>query len=90
MFYQGAGDVMGGLAQAFACRPGTTSIMASVWYNATEPFAALRLPARAFLQLRAAMSTKRFDELFRTLQQMETDIVGGLGKIRSEHCGDGA
>ena len=38
--------------------------------------------------LRSAMSAEQFDELFRTLQQMETDIVSELGKVRSEHRGD--
>jgi hypothetical protein len=34
------------------------------------------------------MSADQFDKLFRTLQQMETDIVSELGKVRSKHGGD--
>jgi hypothetical protein len=34
------------------------------------------------------MSAEQFDEFFRTLQQMETDIVSELGKVRSKHRGD--
>ncbi len=42
----------------------------------------------ALFPLRSTMSAEQFDELFRTLQQMETDIVSELGKVRSEHHGD--
>jgi hypothetical protein len=34
--------------------------------------------------LRSTLSAEQFDELFRTLQQMETDMVSELGKLRSE------
>jgi len=34
------------------------------------------------------MSAEQFDELFRALQQMETDIVSELGKVRSDDQGD--
>src|SRR5207248_315082 len=37
----------------------------------------------ALFPLRSTMSAERFDELFRTLQLLETDIVSELGKVRS-------
>ena len=42
----------------------------------------------ALFPLRSTMSEEQFDELFRTLEQMETDIVSELGKVRCEHRGD--
>ena len=42
----------------------------------------------ALFPLRSTMSAEQFDELFRTLQQMETDIVSELGKVRSDYQGD--
>jgi hypothetical protein len=42
----------------------------------------------ALFPLRSTLSVEQFDELFSTLQQMETDIVSELGKVRSDHQGD--
>ena len=56
--------------------------------SSSVPFAALRLPAGPCSRFDRAMSAEQFDELFRTLKQMETDIVSELGKVRSEQRGD--
>ena len=42
----------------------------------------------ALFPLRSTMVQEQFDELFRTLKQMETDIVSELGKVRFEQRGD--
>jgi hypothetical protein len=41
----------------------------------------------ALFPLRTTISSERFDELYRTLGQMETDILCELGRVRSEHGG---
>ena len=44
----------------------------------------------ALFPLRSTMSKEQFDELFRTLEQMETDIVSELGKVRGKRRRDDA
>jgi hypothetical protein len=89
MLNQGAGDVMGGLAQALAYRRDEDDEhfgLCLVQLKRTLRGAAF---ARgALFPLRSTISAGDFDELFRTLQQMETDIVCELGKVRFEHRDD--
>jgi hypothetical protein len=90
MLYQGAGDAMGGLAQALS-RSDRDHDPESYGLRVVQLKRALRGAAfarGALFPLRSSMSAEQFDELFRTLQQMETDIVSELGKVRSEHRGD--
>jgi len=86
--YQGAGDAMGGLAQALSHR---NRDAADYGLRVVQLKRALRGAAfarGALFPLRSTMSAEQFDELLRTLQQMETDIVFELGKVRSERRGD--
>jgi hypothetical protein len=89
MLYQGAGDAMGGLAQALARHHGQD--VENYGLCVVQLKRALRGAAfarGALFSLRSTMSAGQFDELFRTLQQMETDIVSELGKVRSKYRGD--
>jgi hypothetical protein len=86
--YQGAGDALGGLAQALSHRDHDAE---DYGLRVVQLKRALRGTAFArgvLFPLRATISEEQFDELFRTLQRMETDIVSELGKVRSEHPGD--
>lgn len=42
----------------------------------------------ALFPLRSTMSKEQSDEFFRTLEQLETDIVSELDKLRSGYRGD--
>jgi hypothetical protein len=85
--FQGAGDAMGGLAQALASRdhePDDYGLRVTQLKRALRGAAFAR---GALFPLRSALSKEQFDDLFHTLQQMETDIVSELGKLRSEQPG---
>ena len=73
---------MGGLRRHCPLVITTPKTMASVWCNSSVRFEGVRLPARLF-PLRASISKKQFDELYGALEQMETDIVAELGRVRS-------
>jgi hypothetical protein len=86
--YQGAGDAMGGLSQALSHRDrdGDDYGLRVVQFKRALRGAAF---ARgALFPLRSAISVEHFDELYRTLGQMETDIFSELSKLRSERRGD--
>jgi hypothetical protein len=83
--YQGASDTLGGLARALAGRDDDAG---RYGVRVVQLKRALRGAAFAhggLFPLRSTMSADHFDELLRTLKQMETDIVVELGKVRSEH-----
>jgi hypothetical protein len=85
--YQGAGDAMGGLAQALSDRD---HVALDYGLRVVQLKRALRGAAfarGALFPLRSTISAEQFDELFRTLEQMETDILSELGRLRSEHSG---
>jgi hypothetical protein len=85
--FHGAGDAMGGLAQALGGRdhePDDYGLRVAQLKRALRGAAFAR---GALFPLRSTLSKEQFDDLFRTLQQMETDIVSELGKLRSEHPG---
>ncbi len=88
--YQGAGDTMGGLAQALSARDRNRD--ADLYGLRVVQFKrALRGAAfarGALFPLRSTLSKEQFDELFRAYRQMETDILSELGKLRSERRGD--
>jgi hypothetical protein len=84
--FQGAGDLVGGLALAGGDRD-----RAAYGLRVVQLKRALRGAAfarGALFPLRAQLSMEHFDELFDTLHQMESDIITELGKVRCEHRGD--
>ena len=88
MLYQGAGDAMGGLAQALSERDHNAVDRGLRIVQLKRALRGAAFARGALFPLRTAMSVEGFDELFRTLQQMESDIVTELGKVRSEYPGD--
>jgi hypothetical protein len=88
MLYQGAGDAMGGLAQALALDDRDAEHYGLCLVQLKRALRGAAFARGALFPLRSTMSAGHFDELFRTLQQMETDIVSELGKVRFEHRGD--
>jgi hypothetical protein len=86
--YQGAGDAMGGLAQALGPRDYDGEDYGLCVVQLKRALRGAAFARGALFPLRSTLSKEQFDELFRTLQQMETDIVSELGKVRSEHRGE--
>lgn len=83
--FQGAGDVMGGLAQALSRREEGID---DYGLRVTQLKRALRGAAfarGALFGLRDAVTAAQFDELQRTLEQLEQDVFGELSRLRSEH-----
>lgn len=88
--FQGAGDAMGGLAQALGGR-GDEDDSGDYGLRVVQLKRALRGAAfarGALFPLRPAVTPERFDELHRTLGELERDIFGELGRLRSEHRAD--
>jgi hypothetical protein len=83
--YQGAGDAMGGLAQALSPRDHDDEDYGLRLAQLKRALRAAAFARGALYPLRSSLTTEQFDELSRTLQQMETDIVSELHKVRSEH-----
>jgi hypothetical protein len=86
--YQGAGDAMGGLAQALGARDDDGEDHGLCVVQLKRALRGAAFARGALFPLRTILSKEQFDELFRTLQQMETDIVSELGKVRSERGGE--
>jgi hypothetical protein len=86
--YQGAGDAMGGLAQALSRRHEDDEDYGLRVVQLKRALRGAAFARGALFPLRPATSKEQFDELFGTLKQMETDIVSELGKVRAEHRGD--
>ncbi|MGP0062223.1 MAG: hypothetical protein ACLQGP_01305 [Isosphaeraceae bacterium] len=88
LIYQGAAEVLGGLAQSLSDPehdPESCGLRVVQLKRALRGAAFAR---GALLPLRSTIISEPFDELFRTLQRMETDLVSELGKVRSEYGGD--
>jgi hypothetical protein len=83
--YQGAGDAMGGLAQALSYRDPDAEDYGLRVVQLKRALRGAAFARGALFPLRSALSAEQFDELFHTLHQMETDIVSELGRVRSEH-----
>ena len=84
--FQGAGDAMGGLAQALSGRE--EDDFDDYGLRVTQLKRALRGAAfarRALLPLRAAMSAEQFEDLFRRLGQLEKEIFAELSRLRSKY-----
>jgi hypothetical protein len=88
MLYQGAGDAMGGLAQALGPRGQDAEHYGLRLVQLKRALRGAAFACGALFALRSTISAGQFDELFGTLQQMKTDIVSELGKVRSEHRDD--
>jgi hypothetical protein len=86
--YQGAGDLMGGLAQALGHRDHDTEAFGLCVVQLKRALRGAAFARGALFPLRSSMSAEQFDELFRTLKQMETDIFSRLHEVRAEHGGD--
>ena len=86
--YQGAGDLMGGLAQALSHRDHDAEDYGLRVVQLKRALRGAAFARGALFPLRSTISAEQFDELFRTLQEMETDIVSELGKVRAERGGD--
>ena len=90
--YQGAGDAMGGLAQALG-RPDDDDDAVDYGLRVVQLKRALRGAAfarGALFPLRSTISAEQFAELYRELGQMETEIFSELGKLRDRHRSDQA
>jgi hypothetical protein len=86
--FQGAGDAMGGLAQALGGRDHEPDDYGLRVVQLKRALRGAAFAKGALFPLRSTLSREQFGELFQTLQQMETEVVSELGKIRSEHPGD--
>jgi hypothetical protein len=86
--YQGAGDALGGLAQALSPREHHDDDYGLRVVQLKRALRGVSFARGALFPLRSTMSAEQVDELFATLQQMETDIVSELGKVRSEYPRD--
>ncbi len=87
LLYQGAGDAMGGLAQVLSHRDHDAGDYGLRVVQLKRALRGAAFARGALFPLRSNMSAEQFDDLFRTLHQIETDIVSELGKVRSEHPG---
>src|SRR5262249_17711848 len=86
--YQGAGDLIGGLAQALTHREQDAEDYGPRVVQLKRALRGAAFALGALFPLRSILSARRFDELFRTLQQMETDIASELGRVRFQYWGD--
>jgi hypothetical protein len=91
--FQGTGDAMGGLAQALSGREDEPGDPNAYGLRATQLKRALRGAAfarGALFLLRPATTTATFDDLYRTLKQLEKDIMQELSRLRGEYeAGEG-
>jgi hypothetical protein len=88
--FQGAGDAMGGLAQALSGHGDDADDLDEYGLRVTQLKRALRGAAfarGALFALRAGVSAKELDELRGTLGQLEKDIFSELGRLRGQHRG---
>jgi hypothetical protein len=91
--YQGVGDAMGGLAQALSSRDDDEDEADDFGLSVVQLKRALRGAAfarGALFPLRSALSKEQFDDLYQTLERMQTDIVSELGRVRDKRRGDDA
>jgi hypothetical protein len=89
--FHGAGDTMGGLAQALSRHGDDEDDLDDYGLRVTQMKRALRGAAfarGALLSLRAAATAEQFDEVYRTLKQLEQDIFQETAQLRSRHRPD--
>jgi hypothetical protein len=80
--YRGASDAMGGLAQALSPRDDDAEDYGLCVVQLKRALRGAAFARGALFPLRSILSEEQFRELFQVLQQMETDIVSELGKLR--------
>ena len=80
--HRGAGDAMGGLAQALSHRDHDAPDFGLCLVQLKRALRGAAFARGALFPLRSTISAEQFAELFRMLEQMETDIVSELGKVR--------
>ena len=80
--YRGAGDAMGGLAQALSRRDEDAEDYGLCVVQLKRALRGAAFGRGALFPLRPILSEEQFRELSRVLQQMETGIVSELGKVR--------
>jgi hypothetical protein len=88
--FQGAGDVMGGLAQALSGRESEYDLD-GYGLRVAQLKRALRGAAFArgsLFGLRPVVPAERWEELYRTLKQMEQEVFQELGRLRAKHDTD--
>jgi hypothetical protein len=73
---------MGGLAQALSPRDPDAEDYGLRIVQFKRALRGAAFARGALFPLRLIVSEEQFDELFRVLRQMETDIVSELGKVR--------
>jgi hypothetical protein len=83
--FQGAGDTMGGLAQALSGREDGLDDYGLRVVQLKRALRGAAFARGALFPLRAAVTAEQFKELHRTLGQMEQDIFQELSRLRSEH-----
>jgi hypothetical protein len=76
---------MGGLAQALSSRDPDAGDYGLRVVQLKRALRGAAFARGALFPLRSTLSVEQFDELFHTLQQMETALVSELGKLRSDH-----
>jgi hypothetical protein len=79
---QGAGDAMGGLAQALSRRDDDIEDYGLCIVQLKRALRGVAFARGALFPLRSTISAEQFDEVFRVLKQMETDILSELAKVR--------
>jgi hypothetical protein len=79
---QGAGDAMGGLAQALSRRDDDIEDYGLCVVQLKRALRGVAFARGALFPLRSTISAEQFDEVFHVLKQMETDILSELAKVR--------
>jgi hypothetical protein len=80
--YRGAGDALGGLAQALSQRDHDAPDFGLCVVQLKRALRGAAFARGALFPLRSTISAEQFAELFRVLEQMETDIVSELERVR--------
>jgi hypothetical protein len=79
---QGAGDAMGGLAQALSRRDDDIEDYGLCVVQLKRALRGVAFARGALFPLRSTISAEQFDEVYRVLTQLETDILSELAKVR--------
>jgi hypothetical protein len=86
--YRGAGDAMGGLAQALLGRDDDAGNRGLRVIQLKRALRGAAFARGALFPLRPTLGAEQFDELYRTLEEIETETVSELGRVRCESEGD--
>jgi len=82
--FQGAGDAMGGLAQAVSERDEDFDDYGLRIVQLKRSFRGLAFARGAMFPLRSAVSDGKWKELYETIEQLERDVFAELTRLRSE------